>query len=216
MFCDPLACQCNDCSNHEDSPERENAVQNALSKYPDPFVHPQTRIERRRENFMEQGCSCKKSRCLKKYCECFSRGELCRPMCSCSNCKNYKGSRKLNEVINSRPQLQVKSTPEAKFPLVSPLGTAKKAYRTRPLIASTPGVVFRPRTPASTSSFQFTPNNKVLDSTVTPEMVSIEKDDKGRLQKKREYYGGDVGTEYASSKKGKIGVKSSSPLTRRV
>jgi len=33
-------------------------------------------------------CSCKKSRCLKLYCECFAVGVLCDPSCKCADCSN--------------------------------------------------------------------------------------------------------------------------------
>jgi len=33
-------------------------------------------------------CSCKKSKCLKLYCECFAAGVLCDAGCKCSDCKN--------------------------------------------------------------------------------------------------------------------------------
>jgi len=33
-------------------------------------------------------CSCKKSKCLKLYCECFSAGVLCDPSCKCTECMN--------------------------------------------------------------------------------------------------------------------------------
>lgn len=34
------------------------------------------------------GCKCKKSKCLKLYCECFSNGLLCTDSCNCNSCSN--------------------------------------------------------------------------------------------------------------------------------
>ena len=49
-----------------------------------------------------KGCHCKKSKCLKKYCECFERGELCEASCRCENCQNYPGSEELAAARASR------------------------------------------------------------------------------------------------------------------
>ena len=37
----------------------------------------------------KRGCKCKRSKCLKKYCECFNAGAQCNPdICACEGCRN--------------------------------------------------------------------------------------------------------------------------------
>ena len=37
-------------------------------------------------------CNCKKSRCLKLYCDCFARGKGCTKECNCQNCLNNESN----------------------------------------------------------------------------------------------------------------------------
>ncbi|MCO5581104.1 hypothetical protein L7F22_034980 [Adiantum nelumboides] len=45
----------------------------------------------------KKGCSCKKSKCLKKYCECYQAGVGCSDSCRCEGCQNMYGKKEGSE-----------------------------------------------------------------------------------------------------------------------
>lgn len=67
---------------------REETKENLVKK-------PSSPIEQKEKNEINSHvsdflCNCKKSKCLKLYCECFAKGKLCNPLCNCLDCSNKK------------------------------------------------------------------------------------------------------------------------------
>lgn len=87
-FCDP-SCNCAECENNEYSELRKEKVKNIEKKNPLAFKPIVTLQEERLvAKVHNKGCNCKRSYCLKNYCECHQFGVRCSINCKCSECKN--------------------------------------------------------------------------------------------------------------------------------
>ena len=95
IFCE--GCNCTDCYNNGEHQEmRDKAMKETRSKNPKAFK-PRLHLDSDNpaQSNHSMGCRCKKSECLKKYCECFQAGVFCAGKCKCKICANYAGSQKL-------------------------------------------------------------------------------------------------------------------------
>ena len=110
-YCDKN-CKCQNCCNNIfNQKERNNAIKNYLIKSPISF-------KKKNMDLNNISCNCKKSNCLKNYCECFHLGLKCSKNCRCFDCRNKNMlDKKLfnvesyNEVPNKDENININKNP---------------------------------------------------------------------------------------------------------
>lgn len=129
-LCEPGECKCKDCKNddatEEHRQERMRAVIEMQKKKNNAFT-PRIGGDEGGDIVHQVGCNCKRSGCLKRYCECFQGGVKCTDKCKCVNCKNPYGANP-----DSRPTPPTVSAPvgaddnDAPAKILPPVGSPLK------------------------------------------------------------------------------------------
>jgi hypothetical protein len=89
-FCDP-SCSCQECYNKEEYVDiRNQFYKEQLQRNPSSFSSKI--IELPTIALYARGCNCKKTECMKNYCECYAAKVKCTHLCRCSECQNFDDS----------------------------------------------------------------------------------------------------------------------------
>lgn len=123
-------CGCQDCRNNEEnSAVRQMVVEDTLAKNPLAFTSKYKKINKKKQVVLHaRGCNCKKTGCVKQYCECYKERTGCTRLCRCTNCSNEFIELTIDEVKANYEPVQRKRRRSANpIPLWAAKGAADKA-----------------------------------------------------------------------------------------
>jgi len=94
------SCNCRCCFNTANyETQRQRAIKQCLERNPDSFkpkIHAGVAHDRAGKPIglvdrygHRRGCNCRRSGCLKNYCECYQASVFCTDTCNCKGCKNF-------------------------------------------------------------------------------------------------------------------------------
>ncbi|NXB04238.1 LIN54 protein, partial [Cnemophilus loriae] len=117
LYCDCFAngefcnnCNCTNCYNNLDHEnDRQKAIKACLDRNPEAF---KPKIGKGKEGESDRrhskGCNCKRSGCLKNYCECYEAKIMCSSICKCIGCKNFEESQERKTLMHLADAAEVR------------------------------------------------------------------------------------------------------------
>lgn len=149
-------CRCQACCNtveHEDL--RSKAIEEMKRKDVDAFEQKTS------------SCNCKKSKCLKKYCDCFQAGIVCGESCKCKDCENYQGSQTL---IDRRAKMKDSKGAEVAMTASDEIWRGEQPAQVTPAAAAPPSSTVSRRRGSPATSYSSSPASMLDDPSAVTSM----------------------------------------------